>query len=355
MDTFLGVLQQLKTELNNVVHSLTVLLAKKTREDDPKSSVVSLSSEYRGLVKHTGGCHCGAVRFEVWASADLHVFNCKWVGLFPVPRDECQLSAFPTLELKMGLLQSTLWAVSIQFTPNYVLICCEISVGDFRCCFGQDFMSHSQAHTESVRRDLMSPGAQPSAFCFLWCSELKAHWSFFNLFFSSDITALTTCLKLRHSGFTSDPSLPATCLLLAQGWTSELYFLVCKVMNVGKIGQACSEQLSGFLRARVCPQELCVRISYWGTCVGSVCSMGVLSQTLLTPQIHFCHLPLSHSSCQWNFCCQEVWLLHYNLSTSSRNICFFFYSCSICTKKQNRHFIVPASRFKLLKVRVRTQ
>ncbi|XP_053130989.1 centromere protein V [Hemicordylus capensis] len=33
--------------------------------------------EYRGLVKHTGGCHCGAVRFEVWASADLHVFDCN--------------------------------------------------------------------------------------------------------------------------------------------------------------------------------------------------------------------------------------------------------------------------------------
>ncbi|KAM4648337.1 centromere protein V isoform 1-T5 [Amazona ochrocephala] len=33
--------------------------------------------EHRGLVKHTGGCHCGAVRFEVWASADLHVFNCN--------------------------------------------------------------------------------------------------------------------------------------------------------------------------------------------------------------------------------------------------------------------------------------
>uniref|UniRef100_A0A8B9C8U3 CENP-V/GFA domain-containing protein n=2 Tax=Anser TaxID=8842 RepID=A0A8B9C8U3_9AVES len=33
--------------------------------------------EYRGLVKHTGGCHCGAIRFEVWASADLHVFNCN--------------------------------------------------------------------------------------------------------------------------------------------------------------------------------------------------------------------------------------------------------------------------------------
>lgn len=27
-----------------------------------------------------------------------------------------------------------------------------------------------------------------------------------------------------------------------------------------------------------------------------------------------------------------------------------FCSCSICKKKQNRHFIVPASRFKLLKV-----
>ncbi|XP_007894663.1 centromere protein V [Callorhinchus milii] len=33
--------------------------------------------EYRDLVKHTGGCHCGAVRFEVWASADLHVFDCN--------------------------------------------------------------------------------------------------------------------------------------------------------------------------------------------------------------------------------------------------------------------------------------
>lgn len=36
-----------------------------------------LFSEYQGLVKHTGGCHCGAVRFEVWASADLHIFDCK--------------------------------------------------------------------------------------------------------------------------------------------------------------------------------------------------------------------------------------------------------------------------------------
>uniref|UniRef100_A0A8D2N644 Centromere protein V n=1 Tax=Zonotrichia albicollis TaxID=44394 RepID=A0A8D2N644_ZONAL len=52
-------------------------LGQKPREEDPKSSVVCLCSEYRGLVKHTGGCHCGAVRFEVWASADLHVFNCN--------------------------------------------------------------------------------------------------------------------------------------------------------------------------------------------------------------------------------------------------------------------------------------
>lgn len=39
----------------------------------------------------------------------------------------------------------------------------------------------------------MSPGAQPSAFCFLSCRGLKAHLSFFTLFFSSDVTALTTC------------------------------------------------------------------------------------------------------------------------------------------------------------------
>uniref|UniRef100_A0A8C4SEP3 Centromere protein V n=1 Tax=Erpetoichthys calabaricus TaxID=27687 RepID=A0A8C4SEP3_ERPCA len=36
-----------------------------------------LNRESRGLVKHTGGCHCGAVRFEVWAPHDLHVFHCN--------------------------------------------------------------------------------------------------------------------------------------------------------------------------------------------------------------------------------------------------------------------------------------
>ncbi|XP_035482324.1 centromere protein V isoform X5 [Scophthalmus maximus] len=29
------------------------------------------------LVKHKGGCHCEAVRFEVWSSPDLHVFHCN--------------------------------------------------------------------------------------------------------------------------------------------------------------------------------------------------------------------------------------------------------------------------------------
>lgn len=30
------------------------------------------------LVKHSGGCHCGAVRFEVLNSPDLLVFDCKY-------------------------------------------------------------------------------------------------------------------------------------------------------------------------------------------------------------------------------------------------------------------------------------
>lgn len=34
------------------------------------------------LVKHKGGCHCGAVRFEVWSSPDLHVFHCKYVCMY---------------------------------------------------------------------------------------------------------------------------------------------------------------------------------------------------------------------------------------------------------------------------------
>ena len=31
------------------------------------------------LVKHTGGCHCGKVRFEVLAKPELRAYDCKWV------------------------------------------------------------------------------------------------------------------------------------------------------------------------------------------------------------------------------------------------------------------------------------
>ena len=32
-------------------------------------------------VKHTGGCHCGAVRFDVWAPKVLDVVKCKLVPI----------------------------------------------------------------------------------------------------------------------------------------------------------------------------------------------------------------------------------------------------------------------------------
>lgn len=32
-------------------------------------------------VKHSGGCHCGQVRFEVWAPKDISVWNCKYASL----------------------------------------------------------------------------------------------------------------------------------------------------------------------------------------------------------------------------------------------------------------------------------
>ncbi|KAI5188033.1 Centromere Protein V-Like Protein 1 [Manis pentadactyla] len=33
--------------------------------------------EYLDLVYHTGGSHCGAVRFAIWAPADLRVVDCS--------------------------------------------------------------------------------------------------------------------------------------------------------------------------------------------------------------------------------------------------------------------------------------
>ncbi|XP_048413279.1 centromere protein V isoform X1 [Stegostoma tigrinum] len=54
--------------------------------------------EHQALVKHTGGCHCGAVRFEVRASADLHVLQCncsictkKQIKAFIVPASQFRL------------------------------------------------------------------------------------------------------------------------------------------------------------------------------------------------------------------------------------------------------------------------
>ncbi|TRY94462.1 hypothetical protein DNTS_011380 [Danionella cerebrum] len=38
--------------------------------------------EDNGLVKHTGGCHCGAVRFELWSAPHLHLFNCNITIVF---------------------------------------------------------------------------------------------------------------------------------------------------------------------------------------------------------------------------------------------------------------------------------
>ncbi|CAI8034216.1 Centromere protein V [Geodia barretti] len=37
----------------------------------------SSRSRNQEKVKHTGGCHCGAVRFEVWAPATLDVIECN--------------------------------------------------------------------------------------------------------------------------------------------------------------------------------------------------------------------------------------------------------------------------------------
>ena len=33
--------------------------------------------EMESKVKHCGGCHCGQVRFEVWAPKNIDVYDCK--------------------------------------------------------------------------------------------------------------------------------------------------------------------------------------------------------------------------------------------------------------------------------------
>lgn len=36
-----------------------------------------MSAGDSSLVRHSGGCHCGRVQFEVWAPAVLKVIKCK--------------------------------------------------------------------------------------------------------------------------------------------------------------------------------------------------------------------------------------------------------------------------------------
>ncbi len=38
------------------------------------------------MVTHTGGCHCGRIRFDVQAPADLEVSDCSGIKSFYVPR-----------------------------------------------------------------------------------------------------------------------------------------------------------------------------------------------------------------------------------------------------------------------------
>ena len=38
------------------------------------------------LVKHLGGCHCGAVRFEIEAPAELEIGDCDWEKHYPEGR-----------------------------------------------------------------------------------------------------------------------------------------------------------------------------------------------------------------------------------------------------------------------------
>lgn len=76
-------------ELSGQVHSLLLFVVEHEEvrpctdnahiPNHVKGLCVSLFNKQMALVKHTGGCHCGAVRFEVQSSPDLHVFHCKYV------------------------------------------------------------------------------------------------------------------------------------------------------------------------------------------------------------------------------------------------------------------------------------
>ena len=40
-------------------------------------STRAIANEEPQMIKHTGGCHCGEVRFEVNALEEIDVYDCK--------------------------------------------------------------------------------------------------------------------------------------------------------------------------------------------------------------------------------------------------------------------------------------
>ena len=46
-------------------------------EHPPPDKLFTGEHEMESKVKHCGGCHCGQVRFEVWAPKNIDVYDCK--------------------------------------------------------------------------------------------------------------------------------------------------------------------------------------------------------------------------------------------------------------------------------------
>ena len=46
---------------------------------DNKNNSLCKGSSVKADIKHYGGCHCSAVRFEVIAPPVLHAYDCKYV------------------------------------------------------------------------------------------------------------------------------------------------------------------------------------------------------------------------------------------------------------------------------------
>ncbi|XP_020921946.1 centromere protein V isoform X2 [Sus scrofa] len=84
--------------------------------------------EYQGLVKHTGGCHCGAVRFEVWASADLHIFDCN-------------CSICKKKQNRHFIVPASRFKLLKAFKSRFPFSPCEFGSCAFRCCSWWPFWS----------------------------------------------------------------------------------------------------------------------------------------------------------------------------------------------------------------------